>query len=51
MKVTDEKNGTFSFSLHNINKKLNESHFHYSGLNVSILLLIIKKSKDTHYKY
>ena len=36
MKVINEKNGIFSFYLHNMNKNFNESHFHYSGLNASI---------------
>ena len=36
MKVTNEKKGIFSFNSHNINKKFNNSHLHYNGLNVSI---------------
>ena len=36
MKVTNKKKGIFSFYSHNMNKKINERHFNYSGLNVSI---------------
>ena len=36
MKVTNEKKGIFSSYSDDMSKKLNEIHFHYSGLNVSI---------------
>ena len=35
-KVTNEKKGFFAFYSHNMNKKFNESYFHYTGLDVSI---------------
>ena len=36
MKVANEKKGIFSFYSRNMNKNVKESHFHYSGFNVSI---------------
>ena len=35
MKVTNENKGIFSFYSHNMNKKFEWEHFHYSGLNIS----------------
>ena len=45
MKVTNKKKGIFSFYLHNMNKKVSESYFHYGGLDVSIKSI---KSTDAH---
>ena len=39
MEVTDEKKGIFLFYSRNINKKFSKTHFHYSGLNVSIKIV------------
>ena len=40
MKVTNIKKGIFSFYSHNMNKKINESHFNCSGLKVGDKSLI-----------
>ena len=56
MKVTDEKKESFQFIQIILTKNFNESHFHYSGLNLSIesvinSRLLINKGKDTYHKY
>ena len=50
MKITSEKKGIFSHYIHMIwTKTFNEGHFHYNGVDVSIKVLVINKSKDMYY--